>query len=131
MITLFYASLLALLAFVLALWASVRRGTTKTIIGQGEIGGPLHRAIRAHGNLIEYAPIFLIVLALLEMTGAGNGMLHLLGVLFVVGRLSHAYSFTLPVDRPTVPRAVGSSLNMLSLLVAAIYGLILGLPQVF
>jgi uncharacterized membrane protein YecN with MAPEG domain len=51
----------------------------------------LHRKIRAHGNFIEYAPIFLIMLLLVEMAGLNKNFIHFFGVIFIVGRASHAY----------------------------------------
>lgn len=53
---------------------------------------PVKQAIRAHGNFIEYVPFFLILLLLLENLKASNILILVLGGLFVLGRLCHAYS---------------------------------------
>ena len=48
----------------------------------GEEG--LARAKRAHGNLIEYAPIFLILMLVTEMGGLKDNALHSKGTVFVI-----------------------------------------------
>ena len=65
-ITLLYASLLTILAIFLAIKVGMNRVETKIMTGEGE-SSKLLQSIRAHGNLIEYAPLALILLALLEM----------------------------------------------------------------
>ncbi len=47
---------------------------------------------RAHGNFTEYVPMFLILLALLESANVSWTILHILGIVFLVSRISHAYS---------------------------------------
>ncbi|OSM96073.1 MULTISPECIES: MAPEG family protein [Lonsdalea] len=51
----------------------------------------LQTAIRVHGNAVEYIPIGAIMLVLMEMNGALIGMLHLCGILLILGRLFHYY----------------------------------------
>lgn len=52
----------------------------------------MKRRIRAQANLAEYAPMFLILLGYSEHNGLPVWAVHLLGVVFVVGRVMHAYS---------------------------------------
>jgi uncharacterized membrane protein YecN with MAPEG domain len=56
----------------------------------------LERAIRGHGNLIEYAPFFLILMLALELSDASVTLLYISGIIFTLGRLMHgiAFSFT-------------------------------------
>lgn len=56
----------------------------------------LERAIRGHGNLIEYAPFFLILMLVLELSDASVTLLYISGIIFTLGRLMHgiAFSFT-------------------------------------
>ena len=56
----------------------------------------LERAIRGHGNLIEYAPFFLILMFVLELSDASVTLLYISGIIFTIGRLMHgiAFSFT-------------------------------------
>lgn len=91
-ITSLYAALLALLTAALGFATVIIRAKTGHSFGDGS-EPRLHRAIRAHGNLIEYAPIFLIVLLLLENAGASSLALHGLGSAFVLGRLLLAAYF--------------------------------------
>jgi len=48
------------------------------------------KALRAHGNNIEYVPFALIGLAAMELMAAPATMLHICGGVLVVGRLFHA-----------------------------------------
>lgn len=91
MITALYAGLLGLLTMVLAFAVIRQRYRTTTALGDGN-DFQLQRSIRAHANLVEYAPLFLILLALAETQGMAPRALYALGALFVVGRLLHAYS---------------------------------------
>lgn len=51
------------------------------------------RAVRAHANLGEYAPLFLILLAISELQGADIRILTIVAVVFFAGRLMHAIGF--------------------------------------
>jgi uncharacterized membrane protein YecN with MAPEG domain len=54
----------------------------------------LQSAIRAHGNAVEYIPIALLLLLFLEMDGAATWMVHLCGLIIILGRLMHYYGFS-------------------------------------
>ena len=47
----------------------------------------LRRRLRAHANFAEYVPLALILMALLELQGAGGIVLNIIGVLLLVGIL--------------------------------------------
>ena len=81
MITLLYASLLGLLQVTLAYKVGSSRLKTNTLLGDGNQSEFLQK-VRAHGNLTEYVPIFLILLALIEMQGVALWKIHVLGSLF-------------------------------------------------
>ena len=53
----------------------------------------LERAVRGHGNFIEYVPTFLILLLLAELHGADTVWLHVSSILFCVGRVVHGVLF--------------------------------------
>ena len=91
MITALYCSLLAIWLFILSIRVIGLRGNPAfAFIAQGSGDEDLlQRAIRAQGNLTEYAPMMLIVLYLLETSGAESNALHLLGGSFLIGRLMH------------------------------------------
>ena len=88
-ITTIYAALLALLVITLAAFVVRGRLGQKIELGAGATG-ELELAIRAHGNLVEYAPIFLILLLVAELGGMPGGWLHGIGAAFVVARIMHA-----------------------------------------
>ena len=50
---------------------------------------PLLRRMRAQANFIEHAPIFLILLGGLEISGANRIALAVIGAIFVVARVLH------------------------------------------
>ena len=54
----------------------------------------LYRAVRGHGNLIEYAPLFLILMLIAELNGLASTYLHSSGIIFTIGRLMHGIVFS-------------------------------------
>lgn len=90
-ITSIYAAILALLALALVRRIVLHRRRLRTGMGDGG-DEALRRAIRAHANLVENAPLFLILFACAEYQGLAHWALHGFGVVFVAGRLMHAYS---------------------------------------
>ena len=53
----------------------------------------LPKAVRAQGNLIEYAPIFLILLFIAENNGTHPHMLYTTATIFLIARLMHGIAF--------------------------------------
>lgn len=51
----------------------------------------LQTAIRVHGNAVEYVPIAMLLLVMMEMNGANGWMIHLCGIILLAGRLLHYY----------------------------------------
>ncbi len=51
----------------------------------------LARAIRVHGNFIEYTPLALLVLLAAERAIDEGWIVHTLGIALLAGRLAHAY----------------------------------------
>ena len=126
MITLFYASLLTLLALTLAFLTGRQRFKTGTNLGLGEDFGML-QITRAHGNLIENALFFLVLLFLLETVAQiPNIYLLIMGDVFLLARLAHAYGIT-RVDGKSTFRAIGTLATILVLFVQSIWGMILSL----
>lgn len=113
-ITLFYAGLLAIWFLVLSVRVVQKRGE----VSLGDGGDPaLIRRIRGHGNFAEYAPLILLLMAMLEYGGLQAWLLHALGVTLVVARLLHgvALSFT---SHWKFGRFYGALLTFILLLVA-------------
>ncbi|KAB8307907.1 hypothetical protein EH228_14475 [Erwinia endophytica] len=51
----------------------------------------LQIAIRIHGNSVETIPIAMLLLVMMEMNGADIWLLHLVALLFFLGRCLHYY----------------------------------------
>tara|TARA_B100000963_G_scaffold258957_1_gene227268 strand:+ start:200 stop:586 length:387 start_codon:yes stop_codon:yes gene_type:complete len=83
----------------------------------------LNRAIRAQGNLIEYAPIFLILIFIAEYNGAHPHMLYLTGTIFLIARLMHGIAFGFMEYSPLL-RVVGTLLTFLSILIISVHNII-------
>ena len=120
-ITLFYTSLITLLAIFLAYKVGIARGRSKTLLGEGD-SSSLLQAIRSHGNLVEYAPLAMIMLGLLEMSQVDNLKLHLLGSLFFVSRILHAYGLSISSES-TSYRVLGTIGTWVIMLAMSIYGI--------
>ena len=54
----------------------------------------LYRAVRAHGNLIEYAQLFLILMLIAGLNGLSSLYLHISGSIFTVGRFMNGIVFS-------------------------------------
>ena len=88
-ITPFYAAILSLLYLALSLNVSRLRLKYRISLGVGEVPR-VERAVRAHGNFVEYVPLILILMGFLEGLGGSPVELHLIGGLLFIARLSHA-----------------------------------------
>ena len=120
-ITLLYTSLITIFAIFLALRNGVIRGKTKTMLGDGG-SSELLQSMRAHGNLMEHAPIALIILLLLEMQGVVDWKLHLIGSTFFLCRILHAYGIS--ISRESTPyRVVGALGSWVLMMGMSIYGI--------
>ena len=120
-ITLFYTSLITLLAIFLAYRVGIARGKSKTLLGEGD-SSSLLQAIRSHGNLVEYAPLAMIMLGLLEMSQVDDLKLHLLGSLFFISRILHAYGLSISSES-TPYRVLGTIGTWVIMLAMSIYGI--------
>ncbi|WP_416897527.1 MAG: MAPEG family protein [Minwuia sp.] len=111
-VTMLYAGLIGLLLLVLSVRViALRRGPDGPSLGDG--GNPdMARRIRAQGNLVEYAPIGLILLGLLEMNGQPVWAIHVLGIALVLGRVMHGWALSQP--KGSVAGRVGGMVLTLS-----------------
>jgi uncharacterized protein len=125
-VTALTASLLALLQAGLSLYASLGRAKYDVGIGDGASDGMIRR-IRMHGNLTENAPIFLILLGLVEMTARHPKLVAALGPTFMICRISHAFGLSLRFGPGTNPfrfiGAVGTLLALVTLSVVLLLAL--------
>ena len=88
-ITALYAAVCAFVIVALAVGVIVTRFRLRVGIGDGA-DSRLARAIRIHGNAIEYVPIALILMLVAELNGARPVLLHGCGIVLVVARIAHA-----------------------------------------
>jgi uncharacterized protein len=84
----YYAAALTLLYIALTLHVIRQRRTAKASLGTNG-SKALERAVRAHGNFIEYVPLALILM-IAEMRAAHPYSLHGVGIALVVARSLHA-----------------------------------------
>lgn len=91
MIVSLYAGLLVFLFLYLSVLVIKARIKEKTALGSGN-SRFLEQRIRAHANFAEYTPIILILLFLAESQNVSSYIIHLVGILYLTGRVSHAYS---------------------------------------
>lgn len=92
-VTTLLAAFVALLKVYLAFRIIGLRRSRKVSTGSGGVAA-LERSARGHANLIEWAPIALILCALAEWQGAPSVLLAPTALVFAAGRAAHAYSFT-------------------------------------
>ena len=108
-ITALYAGLLALLLVALSIGVIRLRWRYRQGLGDGGHRA-LARSVRVHGNFIEYAPLGLILVGLLELAGVPAWMVHALGMALVLGRVAHGWGLS-QSDGPSVGRAIGMFLT--------------------
>jgi uncharacterized protein len=111
-----YVGLNALLLLVLAYNVGSRRGAQNQL-QPGDMGdSTLTRAIRAHANFAEHAPIVLLLLLVLALVGAAPLWLHLFGGLFTAGRVVGAFGM-MRAKHPNALRFTGNLVTGLALLI--------------
>lgn len=123
-ITAIYAGLTALLLVFLSVRVTMARVKYKVDLGDGGKMEML-RVIRQQGNLAEYAPMALILIALLELGGSAPWLLHTLGIVFIVARAIHA-SVDLS-QKPGLRRGVGATATWVVILAGGV--LVLAMSQ--
>jgi len=89
MISAIYASVCAFLISWLSLNVIKKRKKNKVGIGDGG-NKELQISMAAQSNAIEYIPIALLLLFVLEYNEANLLTIHVMGVLLIVGRILHA-----------------------------------------
>jgi uncharacterized protein len=118
-LTSFYTALLTLLMLALSVAVIIKRGQTGISIMHGN-NMELALASRRFGNFIEYVPMAMILLALMEVGGASSAWLHAAGSLTLAGRLLHALGLDAANHKAPL-RIIGGSFTLLVLAIAAIW----------
>lgn len=120
MITSIYASLSALLIARLSLAVIKLRRKNRVSVGDGG-NEQLQLAIRTHANAVEYIPITLLLLLMLELNGAPTILIHVLGGTLLVGRILH--SMGLP-EKDFKKRVLGMQITIYLLIGLAILNIL-------
>ncbi|MBI1272950.1 MAG: hypothetical protein GC131_02555 [Alphaproteobacteria bacterium] len=115
-VTLLYAGILGMLLVILGFnityhWVRVT--------GQGlQTDKNMRRAERLLSSFVEYVPLALVLMTLVELRGAPSVILHGLGIVLCVARLLHAYAMN-QVTGAGFLRAVGAQGTYLVLMILA------------
>jgi uncharacterized membrane protein YecN with MAPEG domain len=126
-VTLIVAGLHGLL--LLALLQPIVRLRRGLKIGLGDGGDPeLLRRIRVHANFVEYVPMLLVLLGLLELGGLDRRIVAVLGAAVFAGRLLHAWGLGANAGYST-GRFWGTALTWLVLLAGSIAAIVLGVVR--
>jgi uncharacterized membrane protein YecN with MAPEG domain len=116
-VTPLYAALLALWLLVLSVRVIQQRRAARVSLGAGG-NVTLERAIRGQANFIEYVPIALLMLLVLELARSSIYLLHLLGLALLLGRLLHGYAFAFTAHS-RFGRSAGTALTYVVLVIEA------------
>ncbi len=128
MITGLYAGLLTLILLALSIRVVMLRRRHQVGIGTGQ-HSELELAVRAQANFCEYVPLALLLLLALELTGTVAAVvLHVLGLMLLIGRLLHGFFGLNRSPGTSMGRFVGTLLTWLMMAVSALFmiGLVVG-----
>lgn len=115
-ITLTIAGAAAIMNVWLGLRVSLLRRRHGISIGDG--GRPdVTTRMRAHANFAEYAPFFLILLALVELARGSEQWLWIVSILFILARLAHPIG--MDRSRSNILRIAGIVVTWATLLILA------------
>ena len=116
-ITATYAAVLAFFYVAMSFYVIITRAKTDTLLGHAD-SIPMLVAMRRHGNLAEYMPFAILIMALAEILGLGATWLHVSGIALVLGRVIHP--FGVAEKSPLAPRVIGVLLTFAAILIPAI-----------
>lgn len=107
-------------AALLNVWLAIRVGQVRTkhkvLMGDGGNDAVIAR-MRAHANFVEYTPIVLILIALIELARGSTTWLWIVALVYLVGRVLHA----LGMDGLKSGRAIGTATTLLAMAGLALY----------
>jgi uncharacterized membrane protein YecN with MAPEG domain len=121
-ITTLYAGLLGLMSIAIAYKAGSLRGKLGISIGHGD-SPELLLAMRRQANFVEYVPLALILIALLEMNGIPKLAVHALGASLVIFRACHAIGMGAD-NMASKGRFVGSAGTALLTVIISIWAIV-------
>jgi uncharacterized membrane protein YecN with MAPEG domain len=122
-VTALYAGLLGLLFILLAVQIGQLRAATSISIGDAG-NDELVIAMRRQANFVEFVPLALILIGLLESNGVSAAAVHALGATLLVARACHAYGFR--AEHPgSVFRSIGAIGSTLTMAVASVWAIVI------
>ena len=121
-ITAIFVGILALMLVGISIRVTVLRARKKISFSDGG-DKQLGAAIRVQGNFIEYVPMALALMGLIEWLGTKHWIVYLFGIVLLVARLTHAWGLYADVFQG---RVAGTSVSWLLLAVGglAVIGLV-------
>jgi len=108
-------------AAILNIWLMIRIGAIRRAaeISVGDGGSePLERRMRAQANFVENTPFVLILIAAIELAGAGGWWLQYVAAIYLIARLAHAYG--MDGGSMKIGRMIGTIVSMLTLIGLAV-----------
>lgn len=120
-ITPIYIAILGLLFIPITMRVGLYRVKTKIVIGTGD-DPEMVRRMRGQANFIETVPMALFLLIVMEVLGASDTWLHVLGLALVLGRIAHYLGIT--EIAPLAFRVSGMVATLLTILVSSLWILI-------
>ena len=118
-ITGLYAAIAALLVVIFGVRVSLRRRAIKVGIGNGG-DSILAQRIRVHANAVEYLPLALLLLLILELNQTQPLLLHVFGCVLIVARVLHAVGLSTSAG-VSPGRGLGIALTWLVIVVMALF----------
>jgi len=113
-------------AGLICIWLGMRigklRGQYKVSVGDGG-HEPLSRRMRAQLNFVEYTPFVILLVAAIELAGAGGQWLAYVAGAFLLGRVAHALG--MDGGKLEIGRMIGIMLTMLTLLGLSVYAVLI------
>jgi uncharacterized membrane protein YecN with MAPEG domain len=123
-ITLTITGAAALLNIWLARRVGQMRMAHKISIGDGG-NEALTARMRAQANFIEYTPIVLILIGLIELADGSQLWLWIVGVVYILARIAHGFGMDRPSPDPLRLRMIGTMTTAIILLGLALYAIVL------
>jgi len=118
-ITTIFTGLLALMLVGVSIRVTVLRARKKIDFfdgGDKELGS----AIRVQGNFVEYVPMALLLLGMIEWMGSKPWIVYVLGIALVLSRIIHAWGLYSGVSNG---RVVGTTITWIVLAVGGLLAL--------
>ncbi|NDE90655.1 MAG: hypothetical protein EB059_05905 [Alphaproteobacteria bacterium] len=127
-VTILYAGIFGLLLLVLSL--NIFREYIHIVINSAARNDDLwKRAERAQHSFVEFVPICLFLMFLIEVHGAPGTVLHALGMLLLVARVLHAYGAGKD-GAANILRLIGTQTTYLALMISSLAAIYYGVMPI-